>query len=133
MVLLIVVVVVGALTPAVLRALSHARVNRAARVVAADFMLAQTLAGRQRRPVIMTWDSTARTMTIAQPAPSSTVLLTRNMGTSSDFKLAQLSATSGSVRVLPTGSASGAVTVTVGDGSYSRQVRMTRAGLVRVL
>ena len=48
MVLLIVGIVVGALTPSVRRQLTRARINRAANVMAADLMLAQSIAGRQR-------------------------------------------------------------------------------------
>jgi type II secretory pathway pseudopilin PulG len=50
MVLLIVATILAALTPGVIRTLSHARVNRAATVVAAQFYVAQSLAGRQRKP-----------------------------------------------------------------------------------
>ena len=68
MVLLIVATVIGALAPSVVRQISHARVNRAANVVAADFFQAQSLAGRQQKPVVFTVDSSARTITVASAA-----------------------------------------------------------------
>jgi type II secretory pathway pseudopilin PulG len=131
MVLLIIATVVGALTPSVIRTNSHARVNRAASVVAADFFLAQSLAGRQHAPVVLTFDPTNKLTTIA--LQSGTTLVTRRFGTTSEFKLSAFSASPVSVQVLPSAMASASITVTVGDGTYSRQVRMTRAGFVRVL
>ena len=133
MVLLIVATVVGALTPSVIRQIAHARVNRAANVVASDFYLAQSLAGRQHGPVIITFDSTARQTTISPPAPANTNLLTRRFGIDSEFKLTTFSATSSPIQILPNGMANAAVTITVASGAYTRQVRMTRAGQIRVL
>lgn len=130
-VLLIVATIVGALTPSVSRQISHARVNRAANIVAADFLLAQSLAGRHHKPVRLTFSSTAKTTTVADP--TSTTLLTRRFGADSDFMLQTFSATTTSVLVLPSGMANTSVTVTVSSLGYTRQVRMTRAGQVRVL
>lgn len=133
MVLLIVATVVGALTPSVVRQISHARVNRAANVVAADFYMAQSLAGRQHGPVIVTFDSTLKQTTINQPAPANTNLLTRRFGIDSEFKLTTFTASASPVQILPNGMANAAVVLTVGNGAYTRQVRMTRAGQIRVL
>lgn len=133
MVLLIVGTVVGALTPSVMRTLSRARVNRSANVVAGDFMLAQSMAGRRRAPVILTFDGTAMTATISLPPPANTVLFTRRFGAESEYKLQTLTASPTSVQVLPNGMANQSVTVTVGSVSYTKQVRMSRAGQVHVL
>jgi len=132
-VLLIVAVVVGALTPSVVHQLSHARTNRAANVVAASFFQAQSLAGRQHTPVVITFNGTSMLMTISQPPPTSTVLVTRRFGQDSEFHLLTFSASPTTVLVLPNGMTNGSVTVTMGDGTYTRQVRMTRAGQVRVM
>jgi prepilin-type N-terminal cleavage/methylation domain-containing protein len=131
MVMVIIAVVVGALTPSVVRQLSHARTNRAATVVAADFYHAQSVAGRQRSPVAMTFDAVARTMTLTAPATGAT-LAVRRFGPGSDFGLTIFTASPASVLVLPTGMASGSVTVTVGDASYTRRVLLTRAGMIRI-
>jgi len=133
MVLLIVATVVGALTPSVVRTISHARVNRAANVVAADLMLAQSLAGRQHLPVVVAIDSTNRQHTINQPPPANTNLITRRFGVDSEFRLARYMGTPASILILPNGTGSSALTVTVGDASYFRTVKMSRAGQVRVL
>jgi len=133
MVLLIVGVVVGALTPSVVRQITHARVNRAASVVAADFYQAQSLAGRRMSAVYVTFNNTAKTTVITLPPPASTVLLTRRFGPESDFKLETFTATPSTVQVLPSGMANLSVTVTVAGAGHTRQVRMTRAGQIRIL
>jgi type II secretory pathway pseudopilin PulG len=132
MVLLVVLVVVAALTPGVSRALNHARVNRAANVVAAQFYLAQSMAGRQHQPVTVLVSPGAKTITISD-AVTATVLLTRGFGKDSGFNLLALSATPASVYILPSGMASASVTVTVGDPTYQQQVWMSRAGQIRIL
>jgi type II secretory pathway pseudopilin PulG len=133
MVLLIVAAVIGALTPSVVRQISHARVNRAASVVAADFYLCQSLAGRQHSPIVITVDSVAMTTTVTTALPAPATLFVRHFDVNSEFKLLKFSASTGSVQVLPNGMVNASVLVTVGDGTYSRQVRMTRAGQIRVL
>src|SRR6185369_7678056 len=82
MVLLIIATVVGALTPSVIRTISHARVNRAASVVAADLYQAQSLASRARKPVRVTIDSTLRTVTLTD-AQTATTLTTRRFDVTS--------------------------------------------------
>jgi Tfp pilus assembly protein FimT len=133
MVLLIVLAVVAALTPGVSRTLTHARVNRAANVVAAQFYMAQSMAGRQHRPVTMLVSPGAKTITISDAVTPFTVFVTRNFGSTSEFNLLALSASPATVSILPTGMASASVIVTVGDASYKQQVRMTKAGQIRIL
>lgn len=133
MVLTIIALVVGALAPSVRRQLMHARVNRAANVVAGDFFLAQSIAGRQRVPVSVAFDGTARSTTISDSRSTTTVLVTRQFGPGSDYNLVSFSASPSTVLVLPNGMATTTVTVTLGDGSYQRQVRLSRAGQVRIL
>lgn len=132
MVLLIVLTVVAALTPGVSRSLQHARVNRAANVVAAQLYLAQSMAGRQHRPVKMVVSPGALTVTIRDAVSDSTLVL-RRFGNDSEFNLLSLSASPASIYVLPSGMASASVTVSIGDPSYQQQVWMSRAGQIRIL
>lgn len=124
-------ILVGALAPVVSRQISHSRVNNAAQLLTADLENAVSLAGRQRTPVRMTVDSAQRTVLIAERA-TGTVLTRRTYGTDSEFKVETLSASPASIDLLPQGTATSAGTITVGIGSYSRQVTLTRAGLVRL-
>ena len=129
---LIIFVVVASLIPKVGQTLGHARVNRSANVIAAEFMLSQSLAARQHLPVIIAVNSSTLTLTISQPPPTSTVLRTYVFDLSSDFKLAALSAAPTSVQVMPDGTASATMLVTVGGADYYHQVRLTQAGQVRI-
>ncbi len=132
MVLVIVATVVGALTPSVMRQLSRARVNRAATIVAAEFLQAQTLAGRQRKPIVVSFDVVNRIIFVTDAATTSNISL-RRLGADSEFRLTSLTATYGNVFIMPNGMANNAVTVTVEAAGYTRQVRLTRAGQVRIL
>lgn len=131
MVLLVVTVVVMSLTPAVAKQITHSRVNRAASVCAADFYLAQALAARNRAPVRVVFDSTAKMTSLKLPNDS--VLSVRYYGTQGEFKLKSFSASPLVVQVLPNGMTNGTITVTLSDGSFSRWVRMSQAGQIRVL
>ena len=132
MVLLIVLVVIGTLTPSVMRQITHSRINRAAGAVAADFYLAQSLASSARAPVRIVFSATAKTAFIRRGSPD-TVLQRRYYGTDGEFKLPSFSATPDSILVLVNGMTSGSITVSLSDGTYTRQVRMSRAGQIRIL
>jgi type II secretory pathway pseudopilin PulG len=132
MVLMIVGIVLAALTPGVVRNLEHSRVDRAANAVAAQFYLAQSLAGRQRKPVRVAVSAANKTITITD-AVTLTVLSTRYFGTEGDFRLRALTATPATVNVLPNGMSSASILIDVGDPTYQQQVRVTRAGQVRIL
>jgi len=132
LVVLIIFVVVASLIPKVGQTLGHARVNRSANVIAASFMLSQSLAARQHLPVVIAVNSSTLALTISQPPPSNTVLRTYVFDLSSDFKLAALSAAPASVQVMPNGTASATMLVTVGGADYYHQVRLTQAGQVRI-
>ncbi len=132
-VLVIVATVIGALTPSVMVQVSRARANRAANVAAAALLEAQTLAGRGRTPVVVSFNQSARSITIALPAPASTILSTKRFGLDSEFKLTVFTASQASVTIRPNGTASTSVTLTLGGGGLTRQVRMTLAGQVRML
>jgi type II secretory pathway pseudopilin PulG len=132
LVILIIFVVVASLIPKVGQTLGHSRVNRSANVVAAEFMLSQGLAARQHTPVIVAVNAATLTLTISQPPPLSTVLRTYVFDINSDFKLGGLSASPASVQVMPNGTASASMVVTVGGTDYYHLVRLTQAGQVRI-
>jgi type II secretory pathway pseudopilin PulG len=131
MVLVIVATILAALSPSVARQLTHARTNRAALVVAADFYQAQALAGRMRSPVRVGFDPTSKAMVLFDAATNN-VISRRELGSDSEFKLATLSSTSSYVLVLPNGTSNVSVTVTIGGAGYSRAVTMSRAGQIRI-
>jgi len=132
LVIIIIFVVVASLIPKVGQTLGHARVNRSANVIAAEFLLSQSLAARQHAPVILAVDASTLTLTISQPPPSNTVLRTYVFDINSDFKLGALSATPTSVQIMPNGTANATMLVTVGGSDYYHQVRITQAGQIRI-
>jgi type II secretory pathway pseudopilin PulG len=132
LVIIIIFVVVASLIPKVGQTLGHARVNRSANVIAAEFLLSQSLAARQHAPVILAVDASTLTLTISQPPPSNTVLRTYVFDINSDFKLGALSATPTSVQIMPNGTANTTMLVTVGGSDYYHQVRITQAGQIRI-
>ncbi len=131
-VLLIVLIIVGTLTPTVQKQLTHTRISRAARAAAADFYLAQALAQRERQPVTVTVDSLAKTITLRIATPD-TVLQRRYYGIEGEYKLPAIWGSPGSIVVYPNGMSNTSITVSMSDGTFTRQVKMSRAGQILVL
>ncbi len=117
------------LTPSV----EHARVNRAANVVAGDLQYAQLLSVRQRRPVVLLVDNSLKSYVIRM---RDTALTFRNQyfGQDTDYLLDQFTATpSTTVQFFPNGVTTGTTTFTLALGSYTQHVRVTRGGQVRIV
>ena len=132
MVILIIFVVVASLIPRVSTTLAHSRVNRAAYVMASDFLLAQSLAQRQHAPVTVQIRSDSLLFRITNVA-SGAVLRTDYFDVTSEFQLKALSATPASVQIMPNATATASMVVTVGlTTDYYHQVRITQAGQVRI-
>jgi prepilin-type N-terminal cleavage/methylation domain-containing protein len=133
--MLIAIVIIVLLTamagPATAKQLRRGRVNQAANVVAGDLENAVSLAARLRKPVRIT--RTSATSFTVTDRNTSVVLQRRELGTDTEWKVAALTFSSTSVDVFPSGITSGPLTVTVAEGGYSRQVRLTRAGLGQVI
>jgi len=116
--------------PPLTRQISHGRVNRAATLIASDLELALSLAGRQRKPVRVTVNSTTKELLVTDRATGQQILR-RPYGSDSDFKLDTLTS-SATVDLMPQGITTGAATFTAAIGTYSRTVSLARAGLVRL-
>ena len=138
---LIVVILVGIImataAPRVTGIRTQQRVIRAASVVQTDMELAYAIATRNRAPIKLTWSSSVSAMQLK---------VTDRAGTTTykttDFKTLGLSngdvtVSSSSVTVFPNGFASDTLSmtfsVTVDGKNYKRRVRMSRAGLVKVI
>ena len=130
-VIVVSVLVVAMAGPATARQLRRGRVNQAANIVAADLENAVTLSARSRKPVRITRPTTT-SFTVADRATGA-VILRRELGSNTEWKVASLTFSNATVDVFPAGTTSGALTVTLTEGGYSRQVRLTRAGLTQVI
>jgi prepilin-type N-terminal cleavage/methylation domain-containing protein len=135
--LLIAIVLMGILASTAIYRLSpsvqHARVNRAANVVAGDLQYAQLLAVRQRRPVVLLVNNSVKSYIIRM---RDTALTFRDQyfGPDTDYVLDQFTAApSTTVQFFPNGVTTGTTTFTLALGSYTRHVRVTRAGQVRIV
>lgn len=132
-VLVIVAAIIGAMAPAVRTQLLRARVNRAAGIAAADLYLAQALAARQRQPIRVLFNQAAKTVTLKLTSPPDSTVQVRYYGAGSEFNVPLFTATPDTVQVLPNGMANGSVVLQLSDGRYTREIRMSRAGQIRVV
>ena len=133
LIIIVIVMIVAAMAfPATAKTIRHGRINQAVNVVAADLETAVSYASRQRKPVRIAYTTGATSFTIAD-RNTGAVLKRRELGADTEWKVAAMSFSTGAVDVFPAGITSLALTVQVGDGSYSRQVRLSRAGLVQVI
>ena len=133
--LVIVVVMIGALAafgfPRVAREIRRSRANQAASIVAADLEVAFTAAGRQRRPVTVSYSTATKQLQIADRS-TSTVIRRRPLGSDSEWNLDQVTTTGLPVTIFPSGVASGPFTIDLTSGTFTRRVSSTRVGLTRV-
>lgn len=116
------------MTPAV----NQARVQRAATVIATDLQYAQMLAVRQRAPVAVIVDNGLKSYIIRMRDTAMT-FRNRFFGQDTEYLLDTLGASPTSVVMFPNGVAAATTTFTVGRDGYTRQVRLSRAGQVRIV
>lgn len=131
-VLIVIAVLIAIVIPKLARVMRHERVNRAAQVLVADLQNGFAMAGRQRAPVRLTFTATSKTYVFSDRA-TGTVFQTRVMNTQSEYALTTMNATPTTVDVLPNGIGSTALSVTIGQGDYSRTVTASSAGFVRLV
>lgn len=134
--MLFVIVVFGILLALAYRrlspALEHARVNRAATVLATDLQYAQMLSVRGRQPVVVLPISGVKGYLIRQ-RNSAVPHRERFLGANTEFELDDFTVSPSSVELFPNGVATATTTFTLGLQGYQRQVRLTRAGQVRIV
>lgn len=129
-VMAIIGIMAGAIMPRISRVVAEERIRKLQGAIATDVELAFALANREHKPVTITYSPTTKVMSITDRV-SGTVLKTRYIGQS-----AYLSTTAVTflpavgITVFPMGLASGTLTITVSNGSFTRTVSATRAGLV---
>lgn len=124
-------IMVGMVAPNVSKDISHSRVNGAARVVATDLEQALSIAGRQRRPVRVVFDGSAKEIRLIDRT-NGQLISRRALGGLSEYKLYSVAGSPSTVDLLPHGVATASTIVTLSAGGYSRTVTMTRGGHVRV-
>jgi prepilin-type N-terminal cleavage/methylation domain-containing protein len=115
-------------------ALERAQVRRAASVLAADLQYAQSVAARQRTPVVFLVTPSVQAYLVRDRSNPAIEYRARYVGPDTDYAIQTLSASpSNSIEIFPNGVTVATTTFTVARGTYQRQVRITRAGQIRVL
>lgn len=112
------------------------RVQKAAAIISTDLEQAFALAGRQRTPIRLLFDSTKRTFAVADRADTTLKFRTRQFVVG-DLALDYYSVSSNTLDVLPSGLSADTLSIRLGIYSrngvpYDRTIRMTRGGLVRI-
>jgi len=113
-------------------ALQRARTRQAVASVAADLQYAQMVAARQREPVVVIVNSSLQLLLVR--SRGGTIFRQRFVGPDTEFGLDALTAAPvTSVEVFPNGVSTSPITLTATLDTYTKQVRLSRAGQIRVL
>ena len=134
--LIIVMVTAGILMALVIwragPALERARARQAVAVVAADLQYAQLVAARQREPVVVTVNPSLKLILIA--SRGGTIFRQRFVGPDTEFGLETLDVSPvAAVEIFPNGAATSSLTVAAETNGYRREVRLSRAGQIRIV
>lgn len=112
------------------------RVGKAAAIVSTDLEQTFALAGRQRTPMRLLFDTAKMTFAVTDRADTTLKYRTRQFLVG-DLALDFISVNHTTLDVFPSGLSADTLSIVLGiysknNQSYSRTVRMTRGGLVRV-
>ena len=114
-------------------AVEHAKVRSAANAVAGDLQYAQSIAVRERRPISVLVEPDSMRIVIRDRDQTSNIHRVRSLGAGTDFSLDHLSTTGPSLEMFPNGLVGSTVSITLGLRGYLRQVKVTRAGQIRII
>jgi len=138
--ILIVLALIGIVAAIAIRSVGDTimrdRVNKVAAVLSTDIEQGFALAARQRAPVRVLIDSTTMTIAFADRADTTLKFRSRSLK-KGDMALGFISASRTNLDILPSGLAADTLSLRLGIYSkggttYSRTLRMTRAGQVRL-
>lgn len=107
------------------------QVDRATQMVASDIRLAFSSAARGRVPVRVTIPTNTTLYAVVNRSTGDTIAR-RDLG-SGDLRVQDITGSMVTVEVFPNGVGTGADTVTVQSGGYSRRIAVSRVGYVRVM
>lgn len=117
--------------PRVARLRDQSRVQRAAQALQAEVQQAFAIAGRNRVPIRLTWNSSALQLQITNLA-GNTVFRRRGVGTGSfGLNASNVTMTPSTLTVFPNGLANDSLVITVSRSGFSRTVRVARSGMIR--
>jgi len=109
------------------------RVRAATNVLAGDLQYAQVLAARFGRPIVVIVVPSTKQLIIRDLDTPPNLYRTRLLGQVSEYALDNLTSTPADVMLFPNGVNQETMTITLGLLGFERQVRMTRAGQIRII
>jgi prepilin-type N-terminal cleavage/methylation domain-containing protein len=107
------------------------RVIAAANALNADMPVAFSLAARQRKPVIVSYDAASGEVRVSDRA-TDMVYVRRALRSTSEYMLDNVTISPASIQIFPNGVSSSAFTVRLENGKYVRQLFVGRTGFTRV-
>ncbi len=113
--------------------IQQARVRSALNVVAGDLQHAQALAIKHARPIAIVVVPSTKQYLIRDRDTPSNVYRSRSLGPDTDFGLDQFTASPTSVELFPNGVVRATTTFTLGLESYVREIKLTKAGQIRII
>lgn len=134
---LVVVTILGIVAaisiPQIARITTQTRVQRAAFALSSEVQQAFAIAGRNRAPVKLAWNSTKMQLQITNLAGSTVYRRTGlGQGAGYGFTSSEVSMTPTSLVVFPTGLAADTLVIALSKGGFSKTIRVSRAGMVRL-
>ena len=118
--------------PAMSRIVRHNRVNRATMVITSDLQNAFAVAARQREPVRIQADASTRSYQFVDRKTGAVLRIRTFYGDTSEYRLNTLVFNPATVDVFPNGVSSAALTIDLANGDYSKQIKASTAGFVRI-
>jgi prepilin-type N-terminal cleavage/methylation domain-containing protein len=133
MVVVMIMGVVGAMSAGRFHALIvQQRVTRAASAISNDLEAAFSAAGRNRRPVLIAWDSASKQLEVTDRAASKRYRHTGLGREPYGFTPGAVSVSRNPVEVYPTGLANDTLVITLSVENVTKRVRMSRAGMIQI-
>jgi prepilin-type N-terminal cleavage/methylation domain-containing protein len=134
--LLVVVTVIGIAAgfsiPKINRMQNESKVQRAVRALQQDVQQAYAIAGRNRSPVRLTWHSASMQLQLTNIGGTAVYRRTGLGQGSYGFSSSEVAVVPNSLVIFPTGLAGDSLVITITRNSYSKRVRVSKSGMVRL-
>lgn len=131
LVVLAIVAVVTAMSVGRIHTLTvQQRLQRAVRATQNDIEAAYAIAVRNRQPIRISWDATKRQLDVTDRA-GTTVFRKSNLGTVYGLAASNVSFSASPIEIYPDGLANSALTITLTVESVTKQLRVSRSGLIQ--
>ena len=133
----LIVMVIGAIAvmmaaPSIGGSIRQNHAQQSAATIAQDLQRGVSLATRTRHPIQFIVDAAAMSYTLVDQVSGEVYATQYFSAEQSEFGLTDIVAVPARIIMLPNGTVSGQLTITIQAGENRRQILMTRAGLVRV-